>query len=98
MMADKFELTYKSHKINILLSYMSHMQYQDSFPNIMSLNILEFVSKYSLSQNELVDGRASEVIIKTFPTYNSDPKGKKLYCKYQLHKFKPWQTSTECLR
>ena len=38
--------------------------------------------------------RGNEVIVRTFPTYNSDPKGKNygLYCKYQLIKFKPWQT------
>ena len=76
---------------SMLETYMNRMQYQDSFPTIMSLNIVEFASKYSLSQNELVR-RANEVIIRTFPTYNCDPKGKNygLYCKYQLLKFKPW--------
>lgn len=77
----------------MLETYMNRMQYQDSFPNIMSLNILEFVSKYSLSQTEHAR-RTNEVVVKTFPAYNSDLKGKNygLYCKYQLLKFKPWQT------
>ena len=45
----------------MLETYMNRIQYQDSFPNIMSLNIVEFVSKYSLSQNEFVC-RGNEVI------------------------------------
>ena len=83
-----------STKPSILETYMNRVQYQESFPNIMSLNIIEFVSKYTLSKNELVP-RANEVIVRTFPTYSSDPKSNNygLYCKYQLLKLKPWQTN-----
>ena len=56
----------------------------------MSLNILEFVSKYTVSKNELLP-RANEVIVGRFPTYySSDPKGNN-YGLYQLLKLKPWQ-------
>ena len=73
-----------STKPSILETYMNRVQYQESFPN-MSLNIIEFVSKYTVSKNELIP-RANEVIVRTFPTYSSDPKGNNygLYCKYQL--------------
>ena len=38
--------------------------------------------------------RANKVIVRTFPTYSSDPKGNN-YCKYQLLKLKPWQSSPQ---
>ena len=62
----------------------------------MQMNLLEFVSKYTLLKSDLVP-RVNEVIIRTFPTYSSDPKGNNygLYCKYQLLKFKPWRTSPQ---
>ena len=86
----------KSTNPSMLETYMNRMQYQESFPNVMSLNILEFVSRYTLSQNELVH-RANEVIVRTFPTYSNNPKGKNygLYCKYQLLKHKPWQRNPQ---
>ena len=86
----------KSTNPSMLETYMTRMQYEHNFPNIMSLNILEFTARYTLSQNELVH-RTNNVIVRTFPTYNSDPKGTNygLYCKYQLLKFKPWQTNPQ---
>jgi hypothetical protein len=86
----------KSTNPSMLETYMTRMQYLDNFPNIMSLNILEFTATYTLSQNELVH-RTNKVIVRTFPTYNSDPKGKNygLYCKYQLLKFRLWQTDPQ---
>ena len=83
-------------KPTMLETYMNRIQYQDNFPNLLSLNILEFVSKYSISKNELVH-RANEVIVRTFPIYSSDPKGNNygLYCKYQLLKLKPWCSSPQ---
>ena len=85
-----------STKPSLLETYMNRMQYQDSFPNIMSMNIVEFVSNYTVSKNELVP-RANEAIVRTFPTYSSDPKGNNygLYCKYQLLKLKPWQSNPQ---
>ena len=81
---------------SMLETYMNRMQYQDSFPDIMSLNVLRFASTYTLSQNELTP-RANEVIVRNFPTYNPDPKGINygLYCKYQLLKLKPWHTNPQ---
>ena len=63
-----------STKPSMLETYMNRVQYKDIFPNIMSLNIIEFVSNYTLSKNELVPW-ANEVIVRTFPKYSSDPKG-----------------------
>ena len=86
----------KSTTPSILETYMNRIQNQESFPNIMSLNIVDFVSKYTISQNELVC-RTHEVIVRTFPIYSSDPRGNNygLYCKYQLLKYKPWQTNPQ---
>ena len=82
----------KTHKdITIMPSmldiYMQRQKYQNEFPSVMSLNMIEFVSTYTFHQNELKQ-RSNEVIVRTFPTHSPDPKGKKkpLYCKYQLHK------------
>ena len=85
-----------STKPSLLETYMNRMQYKDNFPDIMSLNLLTFVSKYTLFQAELTP-RANEVIVRTFPTYNPDPKGRNygLYCKYQLLKLKPWHTNPQ---
>ena len=48
MVADKFEQIHKktedsSTKLSTVETYMNQMQYQDTIPNIMSLNIIEFV-------------------------------------------------------
>ena len=88
-----------STKPSILETYMNRIQYNDDFPNIMSLNILQFVSKYTLVKNELVH-RANEVIVRTFPTYSSDPKGNNygLYCKYAATKIETMANkSTKCM-
>lgn len=65
-------------------------------PNILDLNLLSFTATFSVHNNE-VKRRSHPVIVKTFPSYSADPKGPNysVYCKYQLIKLKPWQSSPE---
>ena len=42
-----------STKPSMLEIYVNGMQYQDSFPTVMSLNILDFVSKYTISKKRI---------------------------------------------
>lgn len=77
---------------SILDKYSNRSQYSNSFPCITTLNLLQFAATYSITKtNELIQW-SHPVIVKTFPTYSSDPKGPNYtkYCKYQLIKFKPW--------
>ena len=59
------------------------------------MNLLQFCSQYHVYQNKLRK-RQKEVIIRSYPSYSSDPEGRNYaqYCKYQLIKYKPWQTET----
>ena len=63
---------------------------RDSLPN---LNLIQFVSQYSYYRGELRK-RPKTVIVRTFPTYSSDPHGVNYgqYCRYQLIKYKPWRS------
>ena len=64
--------------------YASHSTHQD-------MNLINFVSAYTFNHGEL-QKRSSEVIVRTFPCYPSNPYGEQYgwYCKYQLLKYKPW--------
>ncbi len=57
----------------------------------LSLNLCTFVSQYTTYHGE-VRKRTTPVIVRTFPTFSSDPHGELYgqYCKYQLLKYKPW--------
>ena len=72
--------------------------YATSFPDVNSLNLVQFVSKYSVSKAELRE-RTQHVIVKTFPNFSPDPKGRNYasYCKYQLIKYKPWHRTLDSL-
>lgn len=58
----------------------------------LSLNLCTFVSHFSVYHGE-VHKRTNAVIVRTFPTYSSDPHGQHYgqYCKCQLLKYKPWR-------
>ena len=73
-------------------------QFATSFPEINSLNLVQFVSKYSIHKAELRQ-RSQRVIVKTFPNFSPDPKGHSYanYCNYQLIKYHPWHRSPQSL-
>ena len=52
------------------------------------------LQRYNVVNNELTK-LPDNVIPRIFPTYSSNPKGPNfgLYCKYQLLRYKPWQTT-----
>ena len=60
----------------------------------MSVNLIDFVSKYTIKKGKLVN-QTSNVVPRVFPNYSSNPKGTNysMFCKYQLLKYKPWQKS-----
>ena len=67
----------------------------EQFPNILQLNLVQFTSKFYVSNGEL-RRRPKEVVIRTFPTYSTNSSGKHYgkYCRYQLIKYKPWSETT----
>ncbi len=62
----------------------------------MNMNFVEFATTYKVVNNELTK-LPENVIPRIFPTYSSNPKGPNfgLYCKYQLLRYKPWQTTQD---
>ena len=61
--------------------------------HVAQMNLLTFSCHYYVQYNCLKT-RKTEVIVRTFPCYSSNPEGTcyAQYCKYQLIKYKPWQT------
>ena len=73
--------------------YANRIKFIDDIAGVMQLNFLQFVSSYFVKNDSLCK-RKNMVIVHTFPNYPSNPKGSNfaLFCKYQLLKYKPWQT------
>ena len=78
---------------SLLDVYANHQQY-DSSHAIMSLNFVQFATKYKVVNSELTK-LPENVVPRIFPTYSPNPKGPNfgLYCKYQLLRYKPWRTA-----
>ena len=77
---------------SLLDVYANREQYESS-QDIMNMNFVEFATTYKVVNNELTK-LPENVIPRIFPTYSPNPKGPNfgLYCKYQLLRYKPWQT------
>ena len=73
--------------------YANREQYESS-QDIMNMNFVEFATTYQVVNNELTK-LPENVIPRIFPTYSPNPEGPNfgLYCKYQLLRYKPWQTT-----
>lgn len=58
-----------------------------------NVNFAEFVEKFKLVKGKLVH-QSQNKVPNIFPNYSPNPKGENysLYCKYQLLKYKPWDT------
>ena len=78
---------------SVLDYYANRIRFIDDIAGVMQLNFLQFVSSYFVKNDSLCK-RKNMAIVRTFPNYPSNPKGSNfaLFCKYQLLKYKPWQT------
>ena len=58
-----------------------------------SMNLVEYFSKYQVKSTKLPQ-RKKPVLVRTFPQYSSNPNSETygLHCKFQLIKYKPWNT------
>ena len=84
--------------LSLFNCYANRAKYDSTFPGITLLNLCTFVARYTLYRGEIRQ-HSREAIVRTFPTYSSDPKSPTYgrYCKYQLIKYKPWHTVTSNL-
>ena len=78
---------------SLLHVYAKRHEY-DSSEDVQNMNFVQFASTFKVVNNELTK-LPDNVIPRIFPTYSSNPKGPNfgLYCKYQLLRYKPWQTT-----
>ncbi len=69
----------------------SMLHYYAARKDLPDVNLCTFASTYTVYQSTLRK-RSNPVIVRTFPTYSSEPRGEHYgrYCKYQLLKYKPW--------
>ena len=74
---------------SILDSYASR---NDS---LSSYNLYQFLANYTIVRGKLCK-RSTPVVVRTFPTYSSNPQGEKYaqYCRIQLLKYQPWSNRT----
>ena len=72
-------------------SLVQHYVTRTNLPNI---NLVNFVSNYSVHNGEL-QKRPSPFIVRCFPQFSSNPHDERYgqYCKYQLIKYKPWNNT-----
>jgi hypothetical protein len=79
-------------KDSLLDIYANRINYKHTFPSIMSVNFIDFATKYTLKKGKLVE-QSCNVVPRLFPNYSSNPKGDNynMFCKYQLLKYKPWK-------
>ena len=77
-----------------LLDVYANREQYDSSQEIVNMNFVQFATAYKVVNNELTK-LPENVIPRIFPTYSPNPKGPNfgLYCKYQLLRYKPWQTT-----
>jgi len=70
--------------------------YVESLLDIVTLNFLNFATKYKIVNNKLTP-QPQNTVPRVFPVYSSNKKGPNvsLYCKYQLLTYKPWQTTQD---
>ena len=82
-----------SGTIPSLLDLYASLTQGDVDDPVSELNFIQFAQKYSIVNGELRK-RSTKVIIRTFPSFSPNPQSPNYgqYCKYQLIKFKPWNS------
>ena len=85
--------TVMSTKLSIVEFYAQRAQSEPTNQTVNQMNLLQYSRRFYV-QNNSVKERKTEVIVRTYPSYSSNPKSKHYpqYCKYQLIKYKPWQS------
>ena len=85
--------TKMSTKLSIVEYYAQRTQYTSTDKAVKEMSLLQYSSHFYVHVNGSVKERKTQVIVRTYPSYSSNPKGKHYpqYCKYQLIKYKPWQ-------
>jgi DNA replication protein DnaC len=81
---------------NSLLHVYANRQQYDNSQSIMDMNFVQFVTTYKVVNNKLTK-LPENVVPRIFPTYSPNPKGHNfgLYCKYQLLRYKPYNTTQD---
>ena len=81
---------------SLLDVYAKGAMYSDIIPNIMTFNFIAFATKFKLVNNKLA-AQPDIIISRVFPVYSLNRKGPNftLHCKYQLVRYKPWQTTQD---
>ena len=79
---------------SMLDTYAERYKYLKIDPQLLEYNFVEFASRFTFKASKLTR-RDKTVIVKTYPNYSSNPKSEDygLFCKYQLLKYKPWQST-----
>jgi hypothetical protein len=77
-------------KNSLLDVYANRIKFKNVFPDIMSVNLVDFATNFTVKKNSL-GKQTCNVVPRIFPNYSSNPKGDNyaLFCKYQLLKYKP---------
>lgn len=81
---------------SLLDVHAKRAMYVESIPDIMTLNFLNFATKYKTVNNKLTP-QPENTVPRVFPVYSSNKKGPNfsLYCKYQLLTYKPCLTTQD---
>ena len=81
---------------SMLDTYAERHKYLKVDPQLLEYNFFEFASRFVFKGSKLQQ-RNKTVIVKTYPNYSSNPKSEDygLFCKYQLLKYKPWQSTPD---
>ena len=81
-----------THAENILQQSLYY--YYSNCTTHLTTSFLLFASEFSIYKGE-IRKCTSPVTVCCFPRYSCNPQGENygLYCKYQLIKYKPWQTN-----
>ena len=64
--------------------------FHQSHPNILELNVVNFATQFKVV-NKKLQSQPKNAVARTFSNYLPNPKSKtyRMYCKYQLLKYKP---------
>ena len=83
-------------KKSLLDNYAMRNQFQEQHPNVMQLNLIQFLSQYEVKNDTSCEYQKKKIVLKTYPNYSNLPSNPNygLFCKYQLLKYKALVTNT----
>ena len=83
-------------KDSLVDAYANRHEFLQTDNNLMSMNFYDFALKYQMSKKTIkLRPNQETVVIQIFQKFSASPKNATyyLYCKYQLLRYKPWQTN-----